>query len=126
MLVSGLRFLKSTEVPRMKLPNYVSGQWSEGTGPGEMLIDPVTADELANISSEGVDLESALAFARTQGAPALRQLTYVQRAELVAKLADVLAANRDEYFPHSLLNSGANQPAASFDVDSAIYTMKYY
>src|SRR6267143_4947516 len=126
MLVSGLRFLKSTEVPRMKLPNYVSGQWSEGTGPGEMLIDPVTADELANISSEGVDLEAALAFARTQGAPALRQLTYVQRAELVAKLADVLAANRDEYFRLSLLNLGANQADASFDVDGAIYTMKYY
>src|SRR5882757_11460926 len=110
----------------MKLPNYVSGQWSEGTGPGEMLIDPVTADELANISLEGVDLEAALAFARTQGAPALRQLTYVQRAELVAKLADVLAANRDEYFRLSLLNLGANQTDASFDVDGAIYTMKYY
>ena len=24
----------------MKLPNYVSGQWTEGTGPGEMLTDP--------------------------------------------------------------------------------------
>src|SRR5258708_36239055 len=110
----------------MKLPNYVSGQWSDGTGPGEMLIDPVTEDELANISSQGVDLEAALAFARTQGAPALRQLTYVQRAELLAKIADVLAANRDEYFRLSLLNLGANHAAASFDVDGASYTMKYY
>lgn len=110
----------------MKLPNYVSGQWREGTGPGEMLIDPVTGDELANISSQGVDLEAALAFARTQGAPALRELTYAQRAELLAKIADVLAANRDEYFRLSLLNLGANQADASFDVDGAIYTMKYY
>src|SRR5437879_2566540 len=110
----------------MKLPNYVSGQWSEGTGPGEMLIDPVTGDELANISSEGVNLEAALAFARTQGAPALRQLSYIQRAELLAKIADVLSANRDEYFRLSLLNLGANQADASFDVDGAIYTMKYY
>ena len=110
----------------MKLPNYVSGQWSEGAGPGEMLIDPVTGDELANISSQGVNLEAALAFARTQGAPALRQLTYIQRAELLAKIADVLAANRHEYFRLSLLNLGANQADASFDVDGAIYTMKYY
>jgi len=65
-------------------------------------------------------------FARTQGAPALRQLTYVQRAELLAKIADVLAANRDEYFRLSLLNLGANQADASFDVDGATYTMKYY
>jgi 3,4-dehydroadipyl-CoA semialdehyde dehydrogenase len=110
----------------MKLPNYVNGQWSEGAGPGEPLIDPVTGDELARISSQGVNLEAALAFARTHGGPALRQLTYAQRADLLAKIADVLAANREEYFRLSLLNLGATQADASFDVDGAIYTMKYY
>ena len=110
----------------MKLPNYVCGQWSEGTGLGEALIDPVTGDELARISSQGVDLEAALAFARTHGGPALRQLTYAQRAEMLGKISDALAANRDEYFRLSLLNLGANQADASFDVDGAIYTMKYY
>src|SRR5712692_1545199 len=110
----------------MKLPNYVSGQWSEGIGLGEMLIDPVTGDELPRISSQGVDLETALAFARTCGGPALRQLTYAQRAEMLGKIADALTANRDEYFRLSLLNLGANQADASFDVDGAIYTMKYY
>src|SRR6266851_5766104 len=69
----------------MKLPNYVSGRWSEGLGPGELLIDPVTGDELASISSQGIDLDGALQFARAQGGPALRQLTYAQRAEMLAK-----------------------------------------
>jgi 3,4-dehydroadipyl-CoA semialdehyde dehydrogenase len=110
----------------MKLPNYVAGQWLEGTGNGEPLVDPVTGDELARISSTGLDLQAALAFARSQGGPALRQLTYAQRAELLAKISDVLAANRDEYFRLSLLNLGATQADASFDVDGAIYTMKYY
>src|SRR5260370_4862296 len=110
----------------MKLPNYVSGQWSEGAGAGEALIDPVTGEELASISSQGVNLDAALAFARTFGGPALRQLSYAQRAEILAKISDVLAANRDEYFRLSLLNLGANQADASFDVDGAIYTMKYY
>ena len=110
----------------MKLANYMSGQWSEGTGTGELLIDPVTGDELASISSQGVDLEAALSFARTLGGPGLRPLTYAQRADLLVKVADVLAANRDEYFRLSLLNLGANQADASFDVDGAIYTMKYY
>src|SRR5216684_7051901 len=110
----------------MKLSNYVDGQWSEGAGPGEPLIDPVTGDELASISSQGVNLEAALAFARTNGGPALRQLSYAQRAELLAKISEALAANRDEYFRLSLLNLGANQADASFDVDGAIYTVKYY
>ncbi len=110
----------------MKLPNYVNGQWSEGAGAGEPLIDPVTGDELASISSQGVNLDAALAFARAHGGPALRQLSYAQRAEMLAKISDALAANRDEYFRLSLLNLGANQADASFDVDGAIYTMKYY
>jgi 3,4-dehydroadipyl-CoA semialdehyde dehydrogenase len=45
---------------------------------------------------------------------------------MLAKISDVLAANRDEYFRLSLLNLGANQADASFDADGAIYTMKYY
>src|SRR6266700_305105 len=88
---------------RMRLLNSVSGRWTEGLGTGEPLIDPVTGDELARISSQGIDLDAALQFARSLGGPALRNLTYAQRAEMLAKMAD-----------------------ASFDVDGAIYTMKYY
>src|SRR5438552_12077966 len=33
-------------------PNYVSGQWTEGTGPGEMLTDPVTGDGISEHRSE--------------------------------------------------------------------------
>src|SRR5260370_15296350 len=88
----------------MKLHNFVSDQWREGTGPGEPLVDPVTGEEVARISSQGIDIAAALDFARLHRGPALRQISYVQRAELLAKIADTLAANRDEYFRLSLLN----------------------
>jgi 3,4-dehydroadipyl-CoA semialdehyde dehydrogenase len=110
----------------MNLANYVSGEWKMGGGPGEPLVDPVTGDELARISSQGIDVKSALDFARSEGGPALRTLSYGERAALLGKIAEVLAANRDEYFRISLLNLGANQADASFDVDGAIYTMNYY
>jgi 3,4-dehydroadipyl-CoA semialdehyde dehydrogenase len=110
----------------MKLPNYVSGQWKDGAGAGEPLVDPVTGDELARISTQGIDVGTALEYARSQGGPALRQMTYRERAELLGKMAEPLAANRDEYFRISMLNLGATQADASFDVDGAIYTMKYY
>lgn len=110
----------------MKLPNYVSAQWKEGSGEGEPLVDPVTGDELARISSQDVEVGAALEFAREQGGPALRQTNYHERADLLGKIGDVLTANRDEYFRISLLNLGATQADASFDVDGAIYTMKYY
>src|SRR6266403_588298 len=111
---------------RMKLPNYVSGEWKEGAGAGEPLFDPVTAEELARISSQEIGVAAALEFARSHGGAALRQLNYRERAEALGKIAEVMTANRDEYFRISLLNLGANQADASFDVDGAIYTMKYY
>ena len=110
----------------MNLQNYVSGEWKQGAGPGEPLIDPVTGEELARISSKDIDVAAALNHARTKGVPSLQALTYAQRAELLAKLGDLLTANRDEYFRISLLNSGANATDASFDVDGALYTMKFF
>lgn len=110
----------------MKLQNYLSGQWVEGAGAGDALLDPVTGEELARVSSQGADIKGALEFARAKGGPALRQLSYQQRADLLAKIGDVLTANRAEYFRISQLNSGATEADASFDVDGAIYTVKYY
>ncbi len=111
---------------KMKLANYLGGQWVEGAGAGEPMFDPVTGEELARVSSQGAGIGAALDFARSSGGDALRKLAYQERAALLAKIADVLSANRDEYFRLSLLNSGATQADASFDVDGAIYTMKYY
>ena len=110
----------------MNLANYVSGEWKTGGGPGEVLVDPVTGEELARISSQGVNFKAALDFARGEGGPALRALSYGARASLLAKIGETLTANRDEYFRLSLLNLGANQTDASFDVDGALYTMRYY
>src|SRR5437016_11452368 len=110
----------------MKLPSYVSGEWKEGAGAGEPLVDPVTGEELARISSQEIGVAGALEFARSHGGAALRQQTYRERAEMLGKVAEVMTANRDEYFRLSLLNLGATQADASFDVDGAIYTMKYY
>ena len=110
----------------MNLANFVCGEWRAGGGAGEVLVDPVTGEELARISSQGIDVKAALEFARAEGGAALRGMTYRERADLLAKIAETLAANRDEYFRISLLNLGANAADASFDVDGAIYTMKYY
>jgi 3,4-dehydroadipyl-CoA semialdehyde dehydrogenase len=110
----------------MNLANYVCGEWRAGGGAGEPLVDPVTGEELARISSQGIDVKAALEFARAEGGAALRAKTYQERADLLGKIAETLAANRDEYFRISLLNLGANAADASFDVDGAIYTMKYY
>lgn len=110
----------------MKLKNFVSGQWIEGKGTGTALVDPVTGDELARASTEGVDYKAALDFARRTGGPALRAMSFAERAALIGKVADVLVANRDKYFGLAQANSGNTKVDAMIDVDGGSGTLKYY
>jgi 3,4-dehydroadipyl-CoA semialdehyde dehydrogenase len=110
----------------VKLANYVCGQWKEGSGTGDPLVDPVTGEELCRITSHDIDTAAALDYGRAVGSPNLRQMSYADRAEKLGKIAEVLTANRAEYFRISMLNSGATEADASFDVDGAIYTIKQY
>jgi len=110
----------------VKLLNHWNGRWSEGHGDGAPLLDPVRGVELARASSDGVDYATALAYSRATGGPALRALTYAQRAALLGRIADVLVANRDAYYDIALQNSGSPKGDAAIDIDGAIFTLKYY
>ena len=65
------------------LPSYLAGQWPTGTGEGTAVADAVTGEHLHNVSAAGLDLASAVTHAREVGGPALRALTFPERAELV-------------------------------------------
>jgi len=68
------------------LRSYVSGAWTEPAddGPGARpVLDAVTGEEVARVSSAGIDLGAALAYGRSAGGPALRELTFHQRAALL-------------------------------------------
>lgn len=110
----------------MKLTNFISGHWQDGSGPGIELTDPVTNEPLVTVSSAGINIADGLNYARTIGGVALRALSYGERAELLGKIAELFAAKRDEYFQISQKNSGATEGDASFDVDGAIYTIKTF
>lgn len=109
-----------------KLANYIQGQWQEGHGEGTPLFDPILGTELARVSADGLDLNAAYNWARSNAGPALRKLTYAQRAELLKKIAEVLQANRDKYYDISLQNSGTVKNDTAVDVDGSIYTLGYY
>ena len=110
----------------MRLRNYICSEWKEGIGADHKLIDPVTGEELAVVSSSGVDIAAALEHARRRGTSTLQTFTYQQRAGLLGKLADVLTEHRADYFDISMRNLGATEADAAFDVDGAIYTLKQY
>ncbi len=108
------------------LQSYLGGKWEAGTEQGAALVNPTTGDTVASASSKGLDLKAALAYSRNVGGPELRKLSYSQRAELLGKIADVLAARRDEWFEIARKNSGNTKADASIDVDGSIGTLKFF
>ncbi|MDB5817260.1 MAG: Aldehyde dehydrogenase, partial [Rhizobacter sp.] len=88
------------------LANYLGGRWQTGSGAGTALFDPVLGNEVARVSSDGLDLQAGFAFAREAGGKALRALTYRQRAAMLSEVSKVLQANRDAYYEIATANSG--------------------
>ncbi|RDK09694.1 3,4-dehydroadipyl-CoA semialdehyde dehydrogenase [Cupriavidus lacunae] len=108
------------------LSNFLGGKWQAGSGAGTPLFDPVLGDELVRVDATGLDLAAGFAFARDQGGPALRALTYRQRAALLAETVKVLQANRDAYYEIATANSGTVKNDSAVDIDGGIFTLGTY
>ena len=107
------------------LRSYVSGQWVTPEGDGRPVFDAVTRDEVARISSAGLDMAGALDYGRSVGGPALRELTFHQRAGLLKALGSYLREHRDELYALSA-RTGATLGDAKFDVDGGIGVLLGY
>ncbi len=108
------------------LQSYLGGKWQAGGEQGAALVNPTSGDTVAWASSKGLDLKAALEYSRNVGGSELCKLSYAQRAELLGKIADALAARRDEWFEIARQNSGNTKADASIDVDGSIGTLKYF
>ena len=56
------------------LSSYLMGAWCAGDDEGSPLYDPTTEAIVARTSTTGLDIGSAMAYARETGGPALRAL----------------------------------------------------
>jgi len=108
------------------LRSYLEGKWVEGKAPFATLVDPSTEEPLAQTSTAGLDLGAALDYARTQGSPALREMTFAQRGALLKAWSKALYEKRDELIGLSMKNGGNTRGDAKFDVDGAIGTLAHY
>ncbi|WP_275691297.1 phenylacetic acid degradation bifunctional protein PaaZ [Pseudonocardia broussonetiae] len=107
------------------LRSHVMGDWHTATGEGRPLHDAVTGAEIARISSDGLDFAGALEYGRTVGGPALRALTFHQRAALLKALGQHLREHREELYAVSA-QTGATLGDSKFDVDGGIGVLLAY
>jgi oxepin-CoA hydrolase / 3-oxo-5,6-dehydrosuberyl-CoA semialdehyde dehydrogenase len=107
------------------LRSYVSGGWHRPAQEGRPLHDAVTGAEVARISSAGIDFAAALEHGRRVGGPALRELTFHQRAALLKALGQHLREHRDRLYAVSA-RTGATLGDSRFDVDGGIGVLLAY
>ncbi|NUS08623.1 MAG: phenylacetic acid degradation bifunctional protein PaaZ, partial [Nonomuraea sp.] len=107
------------------LESYAAGRWFRAADDGEPLLDAATGEEVARISSRGLDVGAMVRHARAAGGPALRSLTFHERAALLKALAKHLTERKEELYALSL-RTGATSRDTMVDVDGGIGTLFSY
>jgi oxepin-CoA hydrolase/3-oxo-5,6-dehydrosuberyl-CoA semialdehyde dehydrogenase len=106
----------------MKLRSYVAGAWHEAPDGFTEVASAVDGRPMALVSSAGVDFGRVLDHARNAGGPALRALTFHQRADLIKRLATHLN-ERKEPFYELAFDTGATRKDNFVDIDGGIMTL---
>ncbi len=107
------------------LRSFAGGTWIDPADEGRPVLDAVTGEEVARVSSAGIDYAAALEYGRGIGGPGLRQLTFHQRAALLKSLGQLLLEHRPELYELSA-RTGATLGDAKFDVDGGIGVLLSY
>ena len=82
----------------MKLPSYVAGQWQEGSGSGVSVHNAVNGEPVCEVNSDGIDFAAVVRHAREVGGPALRNMTFHDRAAALKAMAKALMEKKEEFY----------------------------
>jgi len=104
------------------LESYVAGGWFAADDEGQPLLDAATGEEVARVSATGVDLGAMTDHARVVGGPAIRALTFHERARLLKAVAKRLTEVKDELYDLSY-RTGATKRDSMVDIDGGIGTV---
>lgn len=107
------------------LESYIAGRWVAGTGDGRPVHDAVTGEVVTRVSSEGIDLREAVEHAQALGGPALRAMTFPERAAALKAAAGAVQAGKDELYELSA-RAGCTARDSAVDVDGGIGTAMVY
>lgn len=109
------------------LPSYLQGQWwtPADESAATVVRDASTGEIVTRVSSAGIDLARALAYARTVGQRTLGALTFHERAMLLKQFALALTARKEELYELSK-RTGSTVRDSFSDVDGGIGVLFTY
>ncbi len=107
------------------LKSYVAGHWIAPEGDSVPLVNAVTGEEVARFPSASLDTAAVIDYGREVGGPALRALTFHQRAGALKALGKLLMSRKEEFYPLSAA-TGATTRDSAIDIDGGIGTLFSY
>lgn len=107
------------------LESYAGGSWFRASDEGKPLLDATTGEEVARISATGLDLAAMVDHARAVGGPAIRVLTFHERAGILKAVAKHLGEDKDDLYALSA-RTGATLRDSQVDIDGGIGTLFAY
>ena len=104
------------------LRNYAADSWVAATGGTALLRSAITGAVVAETGSQGLDFKAMLGHARRVGSPALRAMTFHERARIVKALAEAVMARKDELYALSWATGGTRADNA-IDIEGGAGTL---
>ena len=108
-----------------QLQSYLRGRWFVGQRDAQWLRDATTGQVIAEVASSSTAFRGVLEYARETGGPALRAMTFHERAAMLKRLAKQLQERRDELYELSY-STGATKADSWLDIDGGIGTLFAY
>ena len=105
----------------MQLQSYAAGKWVSGEG-GDTVLSAITGKPVATVSSKGVDFKAMLEHGRKVGGPALRKLTFHERALKLKALGQYLSERKEAYYDVSKA-TGATRTDSWVDIEGGVLTL---
>jgi len=107
------------------LQSYVQDRWYTAPNEGVPLLDATTGELVAAVSSEGLDFAAALEHARSVGGPALRALTFHERAGVLKALGQAILEKKDDLYALST-RTGATRSDSWIDIEGGAGVLMSY
>jgi oxepin-CoA hydrolase/3-oxo-5,6-dehydrosuberyl-CoA semialdehyde dehydrogenase len=107
------------------IQSFAAGQWINPGAGSRSIASAITGDVIACAGNDALDTQAMLAFAHDVGSPALRKLTFHDRAKMLKALASYLKDYKQSLYDLSF-DTGGTQSDHMIDVDGGIGTMQVY
>jgi oxepin-CoA hydrolase/3-oxo-5,6-dehydrosuberyl-CoA semialdehyde dehydrogenase len=106
----------------LNLLNYAQDGWYQAPGGLAEVHSAINGEVVATTGSQGLDFAGMLDHARAVGGPALRRLTFHERAWMLKDLANAIMARKEELYELNY-QTGATRPDGWIDIEGGAGTL---